>query len=95
MKNNNLTKVDIIKELSKKTGFSINFSKKLINNLINILVNQIKNGHLSLKNLGTFKIINKNQRIGRNPKTKEKFIIEKRKSIRFKPSQKINQELKK
>ena len=94
MKNNNLTKVDIIRELSKKTGFSINFSKKLINNLVDILVNQIKSGQLSLKNLGTFKIINKNQRIGRNPKTKEKFIIEKRKSIRFKPSQKINQELK-
>ena len=94
MKNNNLTKVDIIRELSKKTGFSINFSKKLINNLVDILVNQIKSGQLSLKNLGTFTIINKNQRIGRNPKTKEKFIIEKRKSIRFKPSQKINQELK-
>ena len=94
MKNNNLTKVDIIRELSKKTGFSINFSKKLINNLIDILVNQIKSGQLSLKNLGTFKIINKNQRIGRNPKTKEKFIIEKRKSVRFKSSQKINQELK-
>ena len=94
MKNNNLTKVDIIRELSKKTGFSFNFSKKLINNLVDILVNQIKSGQLSLKNLGTFKIINKNQRIGRNPKTKEKFIIEKRKSIRFKPSQKINLELK-
>ena len=94
MKNNNLTKVDIIRELSKKTGFSFNFSKKLINNLVDILVNQIKSGQLSLKNLGTFTIINKNQRIGRNPKTKEKFIIEKRKSIRFKPSQKINQELK-
>ena len=94
MKNNNLTKVDIIRELRKKTGFSFNFSKKLINNLVDILVNQIKSGQLSLKNLGTFKIINKNLRIGRNPKTKEKFIIEKRKSIRFKPSQKINQELK-
>ena len=94
MKNNNLTKVDIIRELSKKTGFSFNISKKLNNNLVDILVNQIKSGQLSLKNLGTFKIINKNQRIGRNPKTKEKFIIEKRKSIRFKPSQKINLELK-
>ena len=91
---NNLTKIDIIKELSKKTGFSINFSKKLINDLIDILNVQIKIGQLNLKNLGSFKIINKNQRIGRNPKTKQEFVIRERKSVRFKPSHKLSQKLK-
>ena len=94
MKNKNLTKTDIINEFRKKTGLSFNFSKKIINDLINVLVIQIKSGQLNLKNLGTFKIINKNQRVGRNPITKEVFIIQERKFVRFKASQKIKQELK-
>ena len=36
-------------------------------------INQEK--YLNLKNIGTFKIINKKERIGRNPKTKEEFYI--------------------
>ena len=43
----------------------------------------IKNNNLVLKNIGTFKLSTKNERIGRNPKTKEEFLISKRKSIRF------------
>ena len=93
MKNNNIKKIDIIKDLSTKTGFSENYSKKLINELISIFSSQIKNGKLNLKGLGVFKIINKKERIGRNPKTKEQFIISARKSISFTPSQKIIQKL--
>ena len=43
----------------------------------------IKNNDLVLKNIGTFKLTKKNERIGRNPKTKEEFLISGRKSIRF------------
>ena len=93
MKNNNIKKIDIIKDLSTKTGFSENYSKKIINELISIFSSQIKNGKLNLKGLGVFKIINKKERIGRNPKTKEQFIISARKSISFTPSQKIIQKL--
>ena len=83
MINKNLTKIDISKNLSKKRGYSVNFSKKIVDDLITILITQLKEKNLIIKNLGTFKLISKNQRIGRNPKTKEKFIINKRKSISF------------
>ena len=83
MINKNLTKIDISKNLSKKRGYSVNFSKKIVDDLITILITQLKEKKLIIKNLGTFKLISKNQRIGRNPKTKEKFIINKRKSISF------------
>ena len=83
MINKNLTKIDISKNLSKKRGYSVNFSKKIVDDLITILITQLKEKNLIIKNLGTFKLISKNQRIGRNPKTKEKFIINKRKSVSF------------
>ena len=87
---NKLTKINIAKNLSLKSGFSMNLSKKLIDDLIDIIILNIKSGNFNLKNIGSFKLIFKKQRIGRNPKTKEKFIISSRKSISFKCSKKIS-----
>tara|TARA_B100000963_G_C22176384_1_gene472509 strand:- start:217 stop:507 length:291 start_codon:yes stop_codon:yes gene_type:complete len=86
---NNLRKIDLINNLSEEIGFSSNYSKKIINDLIEIIIQNIKKGDLILKNLGTFKIRKKKERIGRNPKTKEKFIIFERNSVVFIPSKKI------
>ena len=80
----NFNKQDIINHLSYKTGYSINLSKKLINDFIDIIIINIRDGNLNLKNIGSYKLIHKNERIGRNQKTKDEFIISSRKSIRFK-----------
>ena len=93
MLNKKLIKNDIIKTLCDKTGYSRAYSKKLIDDLIDIIINNIKFGKVTIKNLGSFKIINKKERIGRNPKTKEKFIISARKTISFIPSKKISKDL--
>ena len=85
----NFKKLDLITNLNKTSGFSINFSKKLINDLINILIQNIKLGNLTVKNLGTFKILDKKKRLGRNPKTKEEFVISARKTVKFTSSQKL------
>ena len=83
MTNNNITKNDFSKYMSDETGFPISFSKKIVDDLLIIFTEMIKNNDLVLKNIGTFKLSKKNERIGRNPKTKEEFLISKRKSIRF------------
>ena len=85
----NYKKINIIKDLSTNTGFSNNLSKKLINDLLESIVQNICSGNFNLKNIGSFKIIKKNQRIGRNPKTKKEFIISARNSISFIPSKKM------
>jgi len=87
--NKNITKIDIINNLTKKTGFSKSFSKKLINDLLNIITHNLKLRHFNLKNIGSFKIINKKSRMGRNPKTKEDFVITQRKSISFTATKKL------
>ncbi len=89
MNKKNLTKRDLIKKISKETGFSYNYSKKLFNDFFEVLILNIKEGELNLKNLGSFKLINKKARVGRNPKTNEEFTITSRKSISFKVSKKI------
>tara|TARA_B100001094_G_scaffold299993_1_gene325115 strand:- start:864 stop:1154 length:291 start_codon:yes stop_codon:yes gene_type:complete len=82
----NLKKINIAKELSQIKGFPIVLSKKLIDDLINVLIIGIKKNNFNLKNIGTFKIIKKKERVGRNPKTSQIFIINARKSISFKSS---------
>ena len=92
---NKKLKKDLIKDITFKTGLSSNVSKKIFNDLVNILIQNIKKGSLVLKNVGSFKIIEKKERIGRNPKTKEEFIISARKTVSFTPSKKIIENLNK
>ena len=90
---NNITKEDLIKGLSKKTGYPLSFSKKIINDLIKIIIENTKSGNLILKSLGSFKIIHKKERVGRNPKTKEEFLISSRKIVSFTPAKKISNKI--
>jgi len=89
MNKRNFTRNDFIKNLSNQTGFSLNLSKKLINDLIYILHKSIKSGNLNIKNLGSFKLLKKKERLGRNPKTKEEFLISERKTLSFIASKQI------
>ena len=90
---NSFKKIDLSKNISKKLGVSVLLSKKLTEDLIKILSNKIKDNDLNLKNLGSFRIINKKERIGRNPKTREEFKISSRNSISFKVSKNITKSL--
>ncbi len=87
--NSNLSKKQISKNIENKIGLSVSTSSKILEDLIDIFKILIKEGNLSIKNIGTFKLLSKNSRLGRNPKTKEEFLISARKSISFKASEKL------
>ena len=91
----NLKKIDIAKHLSISTGFSLRLSKKLIDDLIILLVKNIKSGKLNIKNLGSFKLVFKKKRVGRNPKTKEEYVISARNVVSFSPSRSVYSEINK
>ena len=83
MQKNSFTKEDFAKSLNIKYGYSLNYSKKIINDIILALIENIRKNNLLLKNIGTFKLKKKKERVGRNPKTGETFIISSRKIISF------------
>ena len=65
MSNLSFKKKDIIQSLSLNIGFSKNFSKKIIDDLIEVLKQAIiQKGNLNLKNLGSFKIKKKKKELG-------------------------------
>ena len=80
----NLGKREIITKVTSTIGFSSKNVQKITEDIIEIIIsNLVYNRKINLKNLGTFNIVFKNEREGRNPKTKEKFIITSRNTIKF------------
>lgn len=93
MSKNNFNKRDIYTSLSIKKGYSILLSRKIINDLVKILFYEVEKNSLYLKNIGSFKILNKKERIGRNPRTKEIYKIKARKTLAFKPSTNLSRKI--
>ncbi len=68
-------------------GFSKTISETLLEDIFEIILkNIIKHKKVKIAKFGTFTIRKKNERIGRNPKTKERKIISERNVILFKAS---------
>ena len=89
MTTNKFKRADLVKNLVKKKGFSLRLSKEIVDSIIDELIFTIKNDNLILKNIGSFKILKKKERIGRNPRTQEKYLISSRNSISFTTSKKL------
>ena len=82
--NNNITREDIAAFIHQEFGLT----KIDCNHFVNSFIEEIISGLISDKfvkihNFGTFKIKNKNERIGRNPKTKKEVMISSRNVISF------------
>ena len=92
----NFTRKSLYNKINKDLGFSKNFSSLLVDNFFDTLITElIKSRKIKISSFGTFKVIVKKERIGRNPKTKEKKMITARNVVTFKASklfkEKINQ----
>lgn len=82
-----LTKKEFIELISEKTLLSQTDSSHFMKNMIEIIAKELKKGeNVKIHGFGTFIAKDKKSRIGRNPKTKEEYIISARKSISFKVS---------
>ena len=86
----NYTKKDISKNISIKLGLSNSYSSLITDSLIKILKQLVGAETTNIKNFGTFKILKKNERLGRNPKNNVTYIISARKSISFISSKKLS-----
>ena len=82
------------KKLAERINLKLGYSKEESKEFVEIFLNYIKTNVSSKKNikiskLASFKVVNKNQRIGRNPKTGQEAIISKRKVISCKFSKNL------
>ena len=92
----NFNRKNLSNKIYQNLGFSKNFSSLIVDNFFEIMTSElIRSNKVKISSFGTFKVMNKNERIGRNPKTKIETTITSRKVIKFKPSQHIKEKLNK
>ena len=90
----NFTRKNLSNKIYQSLGFSKNFSSKIVDGFFETLAAElIKSNKIKISSFGTFKVVNKNERIGRNPKTKVETKITSRKVVKFKPSLFIKEKL--
>ena len=89
MSQDKVTRETIANQISIEFGIAYSTAYKKIDKILEIWTKEMVHSDLSINNIGSFKIKKKNERIGRNPKTKEEYIIKSRRVISFKKSTKL------
>ena len=90
----NITRKKLYNKIHQNIGFSKNICSQIVDDFFELLVDElIKKKEVKISSFGTFKVMDKRERIGRNPKTKVVAKICARKIVKFKPSLKIKEKI--
>ena len=81
-----VSKNKIAKEISKTVDLTLNDSLSLLNSFTAIIKKESTIKKVKISRFGTFYFKETLKRIGRNPKTKESYIIKPRKKLNFRAS---------
>ncbi len=89
-----MTKSQLIEQLTAKLAG--NLSKKDAELVVNILFSEMSNAlkkgdKIEIRGLGSFKIVKRGARVGRNPKTGEKVNVPQKKAVFFKPGKELKE----
>ena len=86
-------KNDIASNISSSAKISKETSKNILNSFINLVKKNTKNKTIKISGFGSFYYRKTPERLGRNPKTKEEFLISKRTKLFYTPSNKIKEQI--
>jgi integration host factor subunit alpha len=87
-------KEDIIHSVTKKINVERSTAKKLVESILELIKKALSSGdRVMISGFGDFKVVHKNARIGRNPKTNKEYDISERKVVVFKPSKVLRKEM--
>ena len=90
----NLSRDKLAVILSEKTGVRASTVRQYIDvTLARMADGIVQDGKLKLAGFGTFDVLSKGERLGRNPKTGEDVMITPRRTISFSLSQKLRSKI--
>ncbi len=90
----NLSRDKLALILSKKTGVRARIVRQYIDvTLARMADGIVQDGKLKLSGFGTFEVLSKSERLGRNPRTGESAIITSRRTVSFSLSQKLKSKI--
>ena len=87
-----MTKIEFVDAVAKETEWTKKDSEEAINAVIKVITNALVAGRkLSIVGFGTFEVVERAERQGRNPKTNETITIAACKVPKFKPAKALKE----
>ncbi len=85
-----MTKADIVDQIAEATGLTKTDTAAVVEGFLASVISALQKGeHIEIRGFGTFKVVTRASRTGRNPKTGEVVRIPERPVPVFKPSREL------
>ena len=85
-----MNKHDVITKMAKNSGITARQAEKALNSFLLVVEEALKKGEqVRFVGFGTFYVVKRKARKGRNPRTGEEIKIPAKKVIRFRPSKRL------
>src|SRR5580693_9014100 len=85
-----MTKADLVEEVSKVTELTRKDSEVIVDTLFESVIKALRTGDkLEVRGFGSFRVRQRNARVGRNPKTGDKVEVPAKRVPYFKPSKEL------
>ena len=85
-----MTKADLVEEVSRVKELTRKDSEVIVDTLFESVIKALKQGDkLEVRGFGSFRVRQRNARVGRNPKTGEKVEVPAKRVPYFKPSKEL------
>ena len=85
-----MTKADIVNQIAEATGLTKTDTAAVVEGMLASVISALQQGdHIELRGFGTFKVVRRAPRTGRNPKTGEVVKIPSRPVPVFNPSREL------
>jgi integration host factor subunit beta len=85
-----MTKADLVEEVAKVTELTRKDSEVIVDTLFESVIKALRTGDkLEVRGFGSFRVRQRNARVGRNPKTGEKVEVPAKRVPYFKPSKEL------
>ncbi|HEX4999542.1 MAG TPA: HU family DNA-binding protein [Terriglobia bacterium] len=85
-----MTKADLVEEVSRVTELTRKDSEVIVDTLFESVIKALRAGDkLEVRGFGSFRVRQRNARIGRNPKTGDKVEVPAKRVPYFKPSKEM------
>ena len=92
--NKNMNKTQLIDAIAKKAGITKVDAKKAFDAFEEVTKETIKKDKIVLIGFGTFSVVERSARTGRNPRTKQTIKIPAKKVVKFKPGSELEKAVK-
>ncbi len=89
-----MTKAELVEQVARNTELTKKHAEIIVNTVFESIVDSLKSGEkIELRGFGSFRIRQRNARIGRNPKTGEKVHVPAKSIPYFKPGKDLREML--